>query len=141
MRAAPEQLKVRITFELNSFDLIFKSHFSKMATMASTVYFWFSLLFVIGRTLALSLYSAEINDESKKLMDVFRAVPQVSWCFEVKRFSEEVYFDNIALSGMKFFFLTRKLVLTVVGTIVTYELVLMQFHQDNGVSDKDNPCG
>lgn len=32
-------------------------------------------------------------------------------------------FDIVALSGKKFFFLTRSLVLSVAGTIITYELV------------------
>lgn len=52
---------------------------------------------------------------------------------------EEVSNDTIALSGMKFFFLTRKLVLSVAGTIITYELVLIQFHQDDDITDYD-PC-
>lgn len=72
-------------------------------------------------------------------MDVFRAVSRQDRCVEVKRFNEEVANDVIALSGMKFFYLTRKLVLSVAGTIVTYELVLVQFHQDDKIGDYD-PC-
>lgn len=87
----------------------------------------------------MSLYSASINDESKKPLEVFRAVSRHDWCIEVKRFNEEVANDVIALSGMKFFNLTRKLVLSVAGTIVTYELVLIQFHQEGTVTDYD-PC-
>jgi gustatory receptor len=94
---------------------------------------------LIGRTIAVSLYSASINDESKRPLEVFRAVSREDWCMEVKRFNEEVANDSIALSGMKFFQLTRKLVLSVAGTIVTYELVLIQFQQ--GVYETDyNPC-
>lgn len=73
---------------------------------------------MIGRTLAVSLYSAGINDASKKPLEVFRSVCREDWCVEVKRFNEEVAHDTIALSGMKFFYLTRKLVLSVAGTIV-----------------------
>lgn len=87
----------------------------------------------------MSLYTASINDESKKPLEVFRAVSQQDWCLEVKRFSEEVANDTIALSGMKFFNLTRTLVLSVAGTIVTYELVLIQFNQGGDISDYD-PC-
>ncbi|XP_037906238.1 uncharacterized protein LOC119648542 [Hermetia illucens] len=105
---------------------------NKMPSFAHTLYFWFSLVFLIGRTLAVSLYSAEINDESKRPVQVFRCVPKESWCLEVKRFSEEVNTDIVALSGMKFFHLTRTLVLSVAGTIVTYELVLIQFHVQEG---------
>lgn len=105
-----------------------------MPSIAHTIYFWFSLLYLIGRTLAVSLYSADINSESKKPIEVFRAVPRESWCIEVKRFSDEVTNDTVALSGMKFFYLTRGLVLSVAGTIVTYELVLIQFHQEDTIS-------
>ncbi|KAG5679767.1 hypothetical protein PVAND_009307 [Polypedilum vanderplanki] len=111
----------------------------KKPTFAHTFYFWISLIYLIGRTLAVSLYSASINDESKKPLEVFRSVSREDWCIEVKRFDEEVANDTVALTGMKFFKLTRKLVLSVAGTIVTYELVLIQFHQDDNISDWD-PC-
>lgn len=87
--------------------------YSPKSSAAHTVYFWFSLTFLICRTLAVTLYSAAINDESKGPIRVFRAVPKDSWCLEVKRFSDEVTNDIVALSGMKFFHLTRNLVLSV----------------------------
>lgn len=92
---------------------------SPMPSIPHAVYFWFSLTFLIARTLAVSLYSAAIHDESKKTIHVLRAVPQSSWCTEVRRFSEQVVNDTIALSGMRFFYLTRRLILTVAGTIIT----------------------
>ncbi|GAB0093011.1 Gustatory receptor [Sergentomyia squamirostris] len=112
---------------------------NKKDSFIHTFYFWFSLLFLIARTLAVSLYAATINEESKEPIHVFRVVPRESWCLEVKRFYEEVTNDTVALSGMKFFYLTRRLVLSVAGTIVTYELVLLQFHQDEEL-EKDDPC-
>lgn len=48
----------------------------------------------------------------------------------MKRFSEEVAEDLVGLSGMKFFYLTRQLMLSVAGTIITYEMVMIQFHVD-----------
>lgn len=56
---------------------------SPMPSLAHAVYFWFSLTFLITRTLAVSLYAADINDESKKPTRVLRAVPRESWCLEV----------------------------------------------------------
>ncbi|XP_017127825.2 uncharacterized protein LOC108146358 [Drosophila elegans] len=106
-----------------------------MPSVAHAVYFYFSLIFLIGRTLAVSLYSSNVHDESRLTLRYLRCVPKESWCPEVKRFSEEVISDEVALSGMKFFHLTRKLVLSVAGTIVTYELVLIQFHEDNDLWD------
>lgn len=107
-----------------------------MPSIPHAVYFWFSLTFLIARTLAVSLYSSEIHDQSKKPVEFLRAVPV--WCIEVKRFSEHVVNDTIALTGMRFFYLTRKLILSVTGTIITYELVLIQFHTDEA---NKNICG
>lgn len=84
-----------------------------MPSIAHAMYFWFSLFFLIFRTLALSLFAASIHDESKKPIEVLRAVPHYSWCLEVRRFCEEVVNSTVALSGMRFFFLTRKLILSV----------------------------
>lgn len=84
-----------------------------MPTTVHAVYFWFSLIYLISRTLAVTLYSAEINDQSKQPFKVIRIVPRESWCLEIKRFSNEVSRDTVALTGMKFFFLTRGLVLSV----------------------------
>ncbi|KAH8298632.1 hypothetical protein KR018_003288 [Drosophila ironensis] len=108
-----------------------------MPSVAHAVYFYFSLIFLIGRTLAVSLYSASVHDESRLTLRYLRCVPKESWCPEVKRFAEEVISDKVALTGLKFFYLTRKLVLSVAGTIVTYELVLIQFHEDNDLWDCD----
>lgn len=58
---------------------------------------------------------------------------------QIKRFTDEVYNDIVALSGKKFFYLTRHLVLSVGGTIITYELVLVQFKTNDDIPDYD-PC-
>ncbi|KAH8338228.1 hypothetical protein KR067_005883 [Drosophila pandora] len=102
-------------------------------SISHTLYFWFSLAYLLGRTLILSLYSSSINDESKRPLSIFRLVPREYWCDELKRFSEEVHMDNVALTGMKFFRLTRGVVISVAGTIVTYELILLQFNRDEKV--------
>ncbi|EDX09146.1 GD13803 [Drosophila simulans] len=67
------------------------------------LYFWFSLVYLLGRTLILSLYSSSINDESKRPLVIFRLVPREYWCDEVA------------------------------GTIVTYELILLQFNGEEKV--------
>lgn len=147
-----------------AFQICFSLLHRYMQSFAQGFYFWFSLIYLIIRTLAVSLYSAEIHDESKRPVEVLRAIPRESWCLEVfvfkmnkifqvnltlnltffnrkqiKRFTEEVNCDVVALSGKKFFFLTRRLVLSVAGTIITYELVLIQFKTNDDITDY-NPC-
>lgn len=93
-----------------------------MQSGVQAVYFWFSLIFLISRTLALSLYSSKIYDESQKPLQVLRVVP--NWCIEVRRFAEHVTNDTIALTGLRFFYLTRGLILRVAGVISCFDIVL-----------------
>lgn len=119
--AADEKLEVML--RKIGFLNILKSkyyYFRPMPSFAHAVYFWFSLIFLIIRTLAVSLYSAGIHDESKKPINVLRSVPHDSWCVEVQRFSEEVVNGTVALSGMQFFYLTRKLILNVSSSWIIY---------------------
>lgn len=80
------------------------------------------------RTFAVSLFAARVNDESMKPTWILHSISADSWETESKRLFNEVLNDSLALSGLRFFFLTRKLILCMAGTIVTYELVLMQLH-------------
>lgn len=96
-------------------------------TFFRTIYFWFSLAFLIMRTLMVSLFASCVNDESKKPIVVLRNVSSNFWKSESKRLYNEIVHNSVALTGLQFFSITRRLVLGMVGTIVTYELVLMQF--------------
>nr|QHN69210.1 gustatory receptor 5a [Sirex nitobei] len=102
--------------------------FKPMRDMVQTVYFCFSFGFLLARTAAVSLYAASVHDESLLPAPILYSVSGSSYSMEVVRFLTQVTTDNIGLTGMKFFSITRSLVLTVAGTIVTYELVLVQFN-------------
>ncbi|KAM8719875.1 hypothetical protein ACLKA7_006005 [Drosophila subpalustris] len=102
-------------------------------TMPSTVhavYFYFSLSFLIGRSTAVLLFVSSVNDRAREPLRLLRLVPHAAYHDEVSRLSTELSADNVSLTGLKFFNITRKLFLTVAGSIVTYELVLIQFHED-----------
>lgn len=82
-----------------------------------TVYFWVSVTFLITRALAVSLYAAEIHQASKKPLIVLRATPNISWCMEAKRLFEHVHNGTIALSGMQYFHITRRLIPSVCSLV------------------------
>lgn len=84
--------------------------------------------------------ASSIHDESRKPLKILRTIPSDSWFPETERFSQQIQNGCIALSGKKFFFLTRGIIISIAGTIVTYELVLLQFDADKIVSDLFNPC-
>ncbi|XP_037034972.1 gustatory receptor for sugar taste 64a-like [Bradysia coprophila] len=101
--------------------------FEELPDLLNYIYFWYSLILLIGRTIVMFLCISEINDASKKPLDMVRQIRSRMWCTELERFSDQLTNETIALSGMNFFFITRKLVLSMIGTIITYELVLLQF--------------
>lgn len=109
-----------------------------LASIPHAVYFYFSLIFLLTRTVAILLFAASIHDESKRPVKTLRMVPTKNWCTEIERFIEEVFNGTLALSGMRFFYLTRKLILSVAGTILTYEIVLVQFGQNRVTSVCDD---
>ncbi|XP_041973949.1 gustatory receptor for sugar taste 64f-like [Aricia agestis] len=92
------------------------------------VYLLFSLAFVVLRFLAVSLVAARVHAASLVPAHSLYHVPSAAYCTEVERFIEQVHGDMVALSGLNFFYVTKELVLSVAGTIVTYELVLLQFN-------------
>lgn len=115
-----------------------------------SIYFWSSLALLIFRTLFVTLHAARLNDESKRSARVLRAIPTEHFGRDARRFLEEVCNTEVALTGMRFFRLNRSLILSVrerpapveiggvllfirvfsvqmAGTVVTYELVLIQF--------------
>lgn len=65
------------------------------------------------RTCVTSFAVAGINDESRKPMDILYAVPSHSWNMETERIFDDITNEVVALSGMRFFFVTRQLVLSV----------------------------
>lgn len=80
------------------------------------------------RGLAVSFFAACINDESKKPIKILRDLNIRSCNNATDRFFTEASNSTVALSGMRFFYLTRKLMLTIAGTVLTYEIILLQLN-------------
>ncbi|KAJ6635418.1 Gustatory receptor for sugar taste 64a [Pseudolycoriella hygida] len=101
--------------------------FNVLPYLINYVYFWFSLSYLIGRTIVLFLIASSINDAAAYPVKFVRQRRTTEWCSELERFGDQISTQVVALSGMKFFFITRSLLFGMAGTIVTYELVLLQF--------------
>lgn len=98
-----------------------------LPTFARTIYFYVSVFLLLSRTLFVSFCASNLYDQSKKCLVVLRAVPYDSYYATVRRFTEEVVNETIALSGMKIFYLTRPFIISLSGTICAYECILIQF--------------
>lgn len=78
-----------------------------------TIYAFWSLALLIIRTALVCFCAASINDESKKAKTVLYFIPQNSYCKETERFLAQLTSDEIALTGCRFFYFTRGLILAV----------------------------
>lgn len=106
-----------------SFYLILNLNFDafrRLPFLINRIYFWYSLIFLIARTSAMFLLASSINDESKKPLKVLRSIPNRGWFPETERFSQQIQKDCIALTGKKFFYITRGIIISIVGTIVSH---------------------
>ncbi|XP_039765308.1 gustatory receptor for sugar taste 64f-like [Pararge aegeria] len=87
----------------------------------------YAVILIMLRSFAVALFSAKVNSESLVAAPTLYSVPSPTYCDEVQRFIEQIRGNTVALTGLNFFYVTKELILSVVGTIVTYELVLLQF--------------
>ncbi|KAG7202790.1 hypothetical protein KM043_009957 [Ampulex compressa] len=97
-------------------------------TTISAVYFFGSFAFLIGRTCAVTLLTARIHDQSKLALPYLYTCSTNSYNAETQRLQYQLTTDDIALTGLRFFSITRNFMLAVAGAIVTYEVVLLQFN-------------
>ncbi|CAG2069272.1 unnamed protein product, partial [Timema podura] len=77
------------------------------------VYFYYSFGYLLLRSVSVSLFAASIYDETKEPKAILYSVPSESFNVEVQRFLQQVTFDDVVLTGLNFFSITRSLLLTV----------------------------
>ncbi|XP_044732177.1 gustatory receptor 5a for trehalose-like [Chrysoperla carnea] len=109
-----------------------------MKHAADAVYFFFSMSFLVTRTLFLTLIASKVYEASRSPLPLLFNVPGYSYCLEIGRFIQQITSEIIALTGMNFFSVRKEMVLSVAGTIITYELVLIQFNAQT--EDLDLPA-
>ncbi|XP_072755740.1 gustatory receptor for sugar taste 64e isoform X2 [Anoplolepis gracilipes] len=98
------------------------------STIVNDIYFFGSFLFLIGRTVVVTLLTARINDQSKVALPALYTCSASTYNTETERLVYQLTTDDITLTGMRFFSITRNFMLAVAGAIVTYEVVLLQFN-------------
>nr|QBZ67162.1 gustatory receptor 64f1 [Trichogramma chilonis] len=97
-------------------------------SLVNSIYFFGSFIFLIGRTISVTLLTARINDQCKVILPVLYNCPSANFCMEAQRLQQQIASDDVALTGFRFFSITRNFMLAVAGAIVTYEVVLLQFN-------------
>jgi hypothetical protein len=101
--------------------------FKSESSVVDGLYLWFSLTFLIARTLALCLYASKINDASSTPLATLRSIHSDYFDITMNRFTEQLMSGKVALTGLNFFYLTRKLILSVRRCQFFFE-ILLQFY-------------
>ncbi|EGI60658.1 Putative gustatory receptor 64f [Acromyrmex echinatior] len=79
----------------------------------SDIYFFESFLFLIGRTMIVTLLTARIHDQSKVILPILFTCSASTYDKETERLLHLLSTDNITLTGMRFFSITRNFLLAV----------------------------
>nr|WPK18181.1 GR [Eucryptorrhynchus scrobiculatus] len=92
-------------------------------------YFYVSFLLLILRVSAVCIFGGAIYEEHEDITRIVTTVPSTAYNIEVERFILHLATCEMGLTEKNFFKITRNLILKVTSVIVTYELVLIQFNQ------------
>uniref|UniRef100_A0A1S4K3J8 Gustatory receptor n=2 Tax=Culex quinquefasciatus TaxID=7176 RepID=A0A1S4K3J8_CULQU len=102
-------------------------------SVVNKVYFWYSFAYLLLRTFLMFWYSAQVEHTSHGMCRLIQLVPTAEYCDELQRL--QMYTKcGASLNGMGVFSVSRRIVLTLTGTIITYELVLLSYRE--GSSDQ-----
>ncbi|XP_038116186.1 gustatory receptor for sugar taste 64b [Culex quinquefasciatus] len=112
--------------------------FQRRPTFATIIYYWYSLGLLIFRTLCTLYVGSGVHVASMSSLNILRSVPSEDWGLDLQRLMEDVASGDNTLSGKKFFYLRRQIILAMAATLVTYELVLMD--QIKQAPDKTKDC-
>ena len=74
-------------------------------------------------------FAARVYENAREPLSIIRGISSDAWCSELQRFFDQIKFESYSnsLSGKNFFFMNKRLLFSIAGALVTYELVMIQF--------------
>ncbi|XP_050306849.1 gustatory receptor for sugar taste 64f-like [Anthonomus grandis grandis] len=123
---------VLISYSTNIYHILSQlfSSLRPIEDIFSKVYFYVSFFLLILRVTSVCVFGGSIFDQHEEITRIMTTVPSAAYNIEVERFVMHLATYETALTGKNFFKITRNLILKVTSAIVTYELVLIQFNQN-----------
>ncbi|KAL7038081.1 hypothetical protein ACKWTF_009446 [Chironomus riparius] len=100
------------------------------------LYFWFYIFFLTLRIFSTLLSCSRIHDAATDTINYIRLIPSNYWTIDLKRLSDTISVEapTLTFSGQKFFYITKTMMLAMVGAIVTFELVLLDEIKEEKIS-------
>ncbi|KXJ80495.1 hypothetical protein RP20_CCG024475 [Aedes albopictus] len=87
--------------------------FQRRPAFMTMVYFWYSLALLIFRTLCMLYIGSGVHVASMSPLNILRNVPSKYWGLDLQRLTDDVASGENTLSGKKFFYLKRQIILAV----------------------------
>ncbi|XP_055605230.1 gustatory receptor for sugar taste 61a-like [Uranotaenia lowii] len=103
------------------------------------LYFLYSFTFLLLRTFLMFWYCSKVHDVSQEPFQLIEKVSSDDFCEELRRI--QMYSKKgVGFSGLGLFRVTRQILLSVAGTIVTYELVMAMYRRRSPVFEFEPNC-
>ncbi|KAH1014070.1 hypothetical protein HUJ04_002965 [Dendroctonus ponderosae] len=75
------------------------------------VYFYFSLIFLVSRTVTVCICGAKVNEESRRPLNILNSVPHTIYNDEIEIFISQISNFEIAMNGKHFFNIKKNVIL------------------------------
>ncbi|XP_076270010.1 gustatory receptor for sugar taste 64e-like isoform X1 [Rhynchophorus ferrugineus] len=113
----------------NSIKIAIKmySFFRERQAIIDSIYFFYSFGFIVFRVVAVSLYSATLNESARKPLKYLYSLPTESYTTDVSRLITQINYLPNGITGHGFFLITKNFLLQAAATVVTFELMIFQF--------------
>ncbi|CAG9768452.1 unnamed protein product [Ceutorhynchus assimilis] len=120
---------VLISFLNNIFFLCIQLYNSikEREALIDSIYFFYSFGFVVFRVVAVSLYSATLNEAASKPLKHLYSLPTQCYTIDVSRLITQINYLPNGITGHGFFLITKNFLLQAAATVVTFELMIFQF--------------
>ncbi|XP_075981120.1 gustatory receptor 5a for trehalose-like [Anticarsia gemmatalis] len=96
-------------------------------TIETISYLLISCIVTTIRTVLIAHFASQLHAVSREPLEALHTFPSKAFDGSMKRVMSQVYHSRICLTGYRLFSITRGMILAMVATLVTYELVLFQF--------------
>ncbi|XP_031349723.1 gustatory receptor for sugar taste 64f-like [Photinus pyralis] len=101
---------------------------SSSQTGYGAMYFYYGLLFTAFHFVLLCWYASEVYEESSASISELAIIPTKYLSHEIDRLLQQMTPRQTAISGGGFFDVKRTSILSIVSTLVTIELIFMEFN-------------